>query len=849
MRYIRFVLTILVTVFCLSVYGQTQQGFVKTKGRMVNGKHVHGKGLPGSTVKIQGGNSIGVRKTNGSFSFVVSAKNFMVESVQKKGYELVDADATTKSYQQSPNPLYLVMETPEQQLEDLLEAEEKISKTLREQLKLSRQEIQRLKDKNIITEEEYRQRIAKLMEEQKNNKDLIADMAKEYAQIDYDQMNDINRRISAAILNGHLLEADSLLRSKGDINSRIAQNRKKQQAEIQEEEELELRHNKLEISKVGTQKEKEDIASDCYNFFNRFKLSNQYDSAAYYIVLRAELDLQKPKWQIEAAHFFYEQHQYKKAEKYLKMAMEVSNQLAKSDPHTYKMFITWAQCLLGGVYFSLGKQQEALNMFKDFLTNVNTLAGRYTGFHSKQMEWLYLFFSCLITPDMENEEKEKMLTKALGVCDSMDNANSLNIAMAAGATYFQLASLYSDMQHYKEAEAMYKGALISYRKATEKNKECESNISNILRSFANFYSQNLHFSESEAMYLDAVEMDRRLVKINPQKYEENLAKDLDGLACVYVLIQKTQECETFFQEAIMIYRHLVDQDSSLYEPKLANTLNHLAGLYCILHRYTESEVVFNESLKICRSLAINNPQKYEANLATTLYGFANMYKDKGLFQESESLYKEALDIHRRLSAENPQEYEYAVAGTLYNLGILKLLMERPEEAFPTFEETVDILRRIGITNPEQRQLYANSLNILSTLYTSKNKEKAYSLYEECIPIMKNLYSINPEQWKSGYSQVLGNQSYICLFVKQFLKSESYAREGLTVDSTQHFIYSNLASALLFQGKYKDAEKIYQQYEDELKDAFLDDFKQFAEAGVIPKKIEKDVEKIKQLLNK
>lgn len=849
MRYIRFTLFMTFILCSLSVTGQTQQGYVKTKGRMVNGKHVPGQGLPGSTVTIQGGNSIGVRSTNGSFSFVVPAKNYMVESVQKKGYELVDADATLKSYQLSANPLYLVMETPEQQMEDQLEAEEKISNTLREQLKKSRQEIQRLIDENKITEEDYRQRIAKLMEEQKNNKDLIADMAKEYAQIDYDQMNDINRRISDAILNGHLLEADSLLRSKGDINSRIAQNRKKQQAEIQEEEELELRHNKLEMSKVGTQKEKEDIASDCYNFFNRFKLSNQYDSAAYYIELRAELDLQKPRWQIEAATFFNEQHQYEKAEKYSKMAMEVSNQLAKSDPYTYELFMTWAQGLLGSVYFSLGKQQEALNIYKDFLPNVKILAGRYTGFHSKKMEWLYLYFYCAIHPEMERAEKEKMLIKALGICDSLDNANSLYVAMAAGATYFQLASLYSDMQYFKEAEAMYKGALISYGKATEKNKECESDVSNILRSFADFYSQNLHFSESEAMYLDAVEMDRRLVTKNPQKYEENLAKDLDGLACVYVLIQKTQECETLFQEAITIYRHLVNQDSSIYEPKLANTLNHLAGLYCVLHRYKESEDVFNESLNICRRLVINNPQKYEANLATTLFGFANMYKEKGLFQESKSLYKEALEIHRRLAAENPQEYEPAVAQIQYNLGLLKLSMERPEEAIPPFEDALNIYRRIVKVNSLQKQWYVRSLCLLGMLYASKNQKKAYCLYEECIPVIKDMYSNNPNSWKSEYAQVLGNQSYCCLFLKQFSQSEIHAREGLSVDSTQHFIYSNLAPALLFQGKTAEAEKIYDQFKNELKESFFNDFKQFSEAGVIPKKREKDVEKIKQLLNK
>lgn len=78
--------------------------------------------------------------------------------------------------------------------------------------------------------------------------------------------------------------------------------------------------------------------------------------------------------------------------------------------------------------------------------------------------------------------------------------------------------------------------------------------------------------------------------------------------------------------------------------------------------------------------------------------------------------------------------------------------------------------------------------------------------------------------------------------------KKYAHQALEIDSTQHYVYTNLAAALLFQGKYTEAEMIYRQYKSELKDSFLEDFKQFAEAGVIPKEYEADVENIKRILN-
>lgn len=85
-------------------------------------------------------------------------------------------------------------------------------------------------------------------------------------------------------------------------------------------------------------------------------------------------------------------------------------------------------------------------------------------------------------------------------------------------------------------------------------------------------------------------------------------------------------------------------------------------------------------------------------------------------------------------------------------------------------------------------------------------------------------------------------------MREFAQAELYAREGIEVDPCQTFIYSNLASSLLLQGKYAEAEQIYRQYKDELKKGFLYDFKQFEEAGIIPDKYKSDVERIKRQLN-
>ena len=142
------------------------------------------------------------------------------------------------------------------------------------------------------------------------------------------------------------------------------------------------------------------------------------------------------------------------------------------------------------------------------------------------------------------------------------------------------------------------------------------------------------------------------------------------------------------------------------------------------------------------------------------------------------------------------------------------------------------------------------MSCLQQLYEQEKKNsQAYQCYKQNIPLLKTLYQSDKSNYKEQLNGILVNQSFYAIFEKQYAEAETYSKEALEVDSTKHIAYSNLAAALLFQGKYQEAEKIYLQYKAELKDGFLSDFEEFARTGVIPKNREKNVEKIKQILMK
>lgn len=291
----RLLLIIASLFLSLAIQAQNQQGYVKTRGRLVNGSIVAGQRIAGATVVVKGHNAV-VSKQNGSFSFPISDGRFFIQSVKKQGYVLSDPDVLSKHYRFSTDPLVLVMETPSQQMEDKLKTERKLRRTLSRQLQQREDEIENLKVQNKLSEDQYHQALQNLYAEQEKSMNLVSQMAERYSRIDFDQLDEFNRRVSECIIEGRLTEADSLIKSKGDLKERIANHSKHHEANVEA-------RKHLEDSEAMELKNREDLAQDCYNQFLIHKLQHLPDSAAYFIEQRALLDTTNVDWLYDAACF------------------------------------------------------------------------------------------------------------------------------------------------------------------------------------------------------------------------------------------------------------------------------------------------------------------------------------------------------------------------------------------------------------------------------------------------------------------------------------------------------------------------------------------------------------------
>ena len=299
-------------VVCLLLVGisvasaQTQRGYVKTRGRLQsNGTTIPGTRLSGATVTLKGNNSV-TSGANGVFSFAVSNKSFCIINVRKNGYQIYGRDLLGKTHSYSSKDLLVVMDTPDNVLADKLASERKIRRTLQRQLTEKEDEIEALKEQHKITEEQYQKQLQALYKSQENNEKLISEMAEHYSTIDFDQMNDFQRRVAAFIQNGELMRADSLLNTKGSMEERRAQIEKNRSVLNANAEELKKRQEEQEKGEALQTKTIEDFAADCYSRADICKIRHDNDSAAYWLRMRADVDTLNVAWQLEAGSYIHE---------------------------------------------------------------------------------------------------------------------------------------------------------------------------------------------------------------------------------------------------------------------------------------------------------------------------------------------------------------------------------------------------------------------------------------------------------------------------------------------------------------------------------------------------------------
>lgn len=497
------------------------------------------------------------------------------------------------------------------------------------------------------------------------------------------------------------------------------------------------------------------------------------------------------------------------------------------------------------------------------------------------------------------KESERCYLEALEIHRRIAKTNPDNEVEVA-RTLHNYGNLCADTKRYKESEAMYLEGLEIYQRFAKANPQAyEIKLASIMTNLANLYQQTDRLHESENLYQEAFEIYKRLAQSEPESYGEQLSISKFNLAYAYYKsgqIKKSlpfwveildefgilatdnpdkykknyedafkfvkelapwlvseaddlkdekryEESEAYYKSALDMYRWFAKSDPKTYEPEIATALNDLGVLYHNAKRYKECETTYKEALEIKRRITQKGQTEQEKSLAATLNNLAYFYKDKKHYAESERYYTECLEILGRL------EQDTGLSMVLYNAGELMFFTREYQKAITYLEEAMTITQKYNDNNSTLQNRYENILYYLSLSYSNiEDHQHSYELRKEYLSLRKIRYESQPDVYRNNYVSAMGGLSYECLFIGHYEEAEQLSRESFAIDESQHWLVTNLAAALLFQGRYNEAEAIYLQYKDELKDNFTDDIYAFRKAEVIPKEHQAEMERIEQLIN-
>ena len=621
----RLVLSSLFLLTLTMLSAQTQQGVVKTKGRMVNGQLQPGSKLAGAVIAVRGRSAV-LSQSNGKFSFATNGQTFMLDSVRKKGYQLVDAEAAPRSYAVTKSPLYVLMETPEQQMQDKLTAERKIRRTLQRQLQEKEDEIEALKAQQKLSDAEYRQQLQQLYSLQESNENLISLMAERYAKLDFDEMDDFNRRISQLILDGHLTEADSLLNTKGDINERADALRQHQEANAQAEQEIARKQKKLEQSKALARRELEDLAQDCYSKYEIFKIQYQNDSATHYITLRAELDTTNIDWQIDAARMFQiYMNDYAAALQYSECALR--HCIEQNGDSSIKTATCYSN--IGIMHEKMGQYDKAFEYYQKAL-NIKT------AFYGKQHEQIanqYVSIGVVYQDTGNYPTAIDYGQKALAILQTVEHPDK----EVVNRVYTFIGNLYKSTGDYAHAGEFLTKALEHAEREYDEYTE-ERGIA--YQNLGVNYKKQLKYDQALELYDKALHI---YLKIFGERHDA-VGGIYNNIGSCLMESGKNEEATPYFQKALDILLRIYGENHAI----TAQTYVNIGSNYGYAKQYEKALEYYWKAHDIfLHLLGAEHPY-----MASSYLGIGSMYNEIGNYAESKKYILKYVDIQRRIYGDD-----------------------------------------------------------------------------------------------------------------------------------------------------------------------------------------------------
>lgn len=244
-----------------------------------------------------------------------------------------------------------------------------------------------------------------------------------------------------------------------------------------------------------------------------------------------------------------------------------------------------------------------------------------------------------------------------------------------------LASLYTTLGWYEQAEPLYKRAM----EICEETGHEDFWLAHCLLGAGMYYTIQGQYAKAESCYERALAI---LEKVRGPEHPD-VAQALNNLGELYRVSERCAKAASFHRRSLDIREQILEAD----DPSLAESLHNLALVQYTLGEYDQAETMFQRS----RAILEKRFGSEHPNLAKTLDCLGALYFAQSRYDEAESMYKRALALQEKFLGPEHKNLAYP----LNNLAALYNRLERYPEAEPLYQRALAIKEKaLGPEHPD-----------------------------------------------------------------------------------------------------------------------------------------------------
>ncbi|KAJ6011039.1 hypothetical protein N7451_002451 [Penicillium sp. IBT 35674x] len=415
--------------------------------------------------------------------------------------------------------------------------------------------------------------------------------------------------------------------------------------------------------------------------------------------------------------------------------------------------------------------------------------------NSTQLDELALISVGYTVPDTNDRNYAELQQRLIPHSKFVRNRNFSDSNIALWGAFNGLGNLFRNQGKLKDAEDMYRRALLGKEKALGPN---EPSTLNTVNNLGLLFRDQGRLEEAEGMYRRALAGSEK----NPTLGLDHTStlRIVNNLGILYYDQGRPKEAEEMYQRARTGYAKAL----GLHHSYTLDSVNNLALLYSEQGKMKEAEEMFHQALSGHEeSLGLEHPSTL--NIVNNL---GLLYFDQGRLKEAEQMFQRALvGKEKALGLDHT-----STLNTVNNLGLLYLkqgMLKKAEDMYQRalagkekvlgldHTSTLDTVDNLGLLFRDQGKLEEAEKMFRRAL---AGREKVLGLvHTSTLGTVNNLGNLYSDQGRLKEAEGLHQRALIGY--ERALGSDHMS----TLDA-----YNNLGNLYRTQGKLKEAEEMYQR---------------------------------------